>query len=92
VTTLFSAFLGYDPMETLLGRRTLDSLPPEQARELAGRSFFPQMISKPFHDALAVAFGFSICACLIAAVASLARGGRYHFREEPAQSMALESS
>jgi MFS family permease len=91
VTTLFSAFLGYNPMETLLGRKTLGALPPEQARELTGRSFFPTLISAPFHDALVVAFGFSMCACLIAAVASLARGGRYHFRE-PTPEPALESA
>jgi MFS family permease len=91
VTTLFSAFLGYDPMETLLGRQTLGSLPPEQSRELAGRSFFPRLISAPFHDALVVAFGFSVAACLIAAAASLLRGGKYHFREEPSPAVALES-
>src|SRR5262249_48821388 len=92
VTTLFSAFLGYNPMETMLGRQTLDSLPPAQSRELAGRSFFPTLISRPFHAALVVAFAFSMCACLIAAAASLLRGGKYHFREEPAQSVALESA
>ena len=41
VTTLFAAFLGYNPMETLLGSPTLAGLPPGQAAELTGRSFFP---------------------------------------------------
>jgi MFS family permease len=91
VTTLFAAFLGYNPMKTLLGKDTLAALPPEQSRELAGRSFFPRLISNPFHDALVVAFVFSMIACLIAAVASLARGGKYHFRETVAEP-ALETA
>jgi hypothetical protein len=35
-------------------------------------------ISSPFHTALVYAFVFAIVACLIAAVASLLRGGKYH--------------
>jgi len=85
VTTLFAAFLGYNPMKTMLGENTLDALPAERRRELTGRSFFPQLISTPFHDALVVAFGFSIVACLVAAGASLMRGGKYHFRETTAE-------
>ena len=38
VTTLFAAFLGYNPMETLLGADTLAALPPAQSEELTGRS------------------------------------------------------
>jgi hypothetical protein len=46
-----------------------------------GRSFFPHLISGPFHSALVYAFIFAIVACLIAAVASLLRGGKYHHLE-----------
>jgi hypothetical protein len=48
---------------------------------LTGRSFFPHLISSPFHTALVYAFGFAIIACLVAAVASLMRGGKYHHVE-----------
>ena len=48
---------------------------------LTGHSFFPSLISKPFSKGLDTAFGFAIVACLIAAVASLARGGRYTHTE-----------
>jgi MFS family permease len=81
VATLFASFLGYNPMATLLGPHVLHSLPAGQANALTGRSFFPQLISGPFHTALVYAFAFAIVACLVAAVASLLRGGKYHHRE-----------
>ena len=49
---------------------------------LTGRGFFPQLISKPFHNGLDDAFVFSIVACLVAAAASSLRGGRYHAKVE----------
>ncbi|MEU4670670.1 MFS transporter [Amycolatopsis sp. NPDC023774] len=70
VAVLFAAFLGYNPIQQLLGGQ-LGSLPPDQASFLTGRSFFPNLISGPFQDGLAVAFGFAIVVCLIGAVASL---------------------
>ncbi len=59
---------------------------------LTGRSFFPQLISPPFHAALVYAFVFAIAACLIAAVASVLRGGKYHHGEEEATSPAMSLS
>jgi MFS family permease len=82
VATLFASFLGYNPMATLLGPRTLAALPPGQADEITGRGFFPQLISGPFHSALVYAFVFAIVACVIAAIASLLRGGKYHHGQE----------
>ncbi|MEV4602482.1 MFS transporter [Amycolatopsis sp. NPDC049253] len=70
VAVLFAAFLGYNPIQQLLGGQ-LGTLPPDQASFLTGRSFFPNLISGPFQDGLAVAFGFAIVVCLIGAVASL---------------------
>ncbi|HVU78235.1 MAG TPA: MFS transporter [Gaiellaceae bacterium] len=81
VATLFASFLGYNPMQTLLGPQVLGSLPNGQAAELTGRSFFPHLISGPFHTALVYAFVFAIVCCLVAAVASLLRGGKYHHEE-----------
>ncbi|HEY3751597.1 MAG TPA: MFS transporter [Pseudonocardiaceae bacterium] len=70
VSVLFAAFLGYNPIQTILGP-VLTHLNPAQAQFLTGRSFFPSLISGPFADGLAVAFSFAIAACLIGAVASL---------------------
>ena len=81
VATLFSSFLGYNPVATLLGPHVLHGLPAGQANVLTGRSFFPHLISGPFHTALVYAFVFAIAACLVAAVASLLRGGKYHHDE-----------
>ena len=77
VATLFAAFLGYNPVKTLLGPHVLHKLSPANAHTLTGRGFFPHLISSPFHTALVYAFGFAIVACVVAAVASLMRGGKY---------------
>jgi MFS family permease len=81
VATLFASFLGYNPMATLLGPNVLHQLPAGQATVLTGRQFFPNLITPPFHTALVYAFAFAIAACLVAAVASLLRGGKYHHEE-----------
>jgi len=81
VATLFASFLGYNPMATLLGPHVLHSLPAGQATVLTGRQFFPNLITSPFHTALVYAFAFAIAACLVAALASLLRGGKYHHEE-----------
>ena len=49
--------------------------PPANRATLTGRSFFPHLISAPFRNGLHEAFLFAIVACLIAAAASLMRGG-----------------
>jgi MFS family permease len=77
VATLFAAFLGYNPVKTLLGPHVLHKLSPTNAHTLTGRGFFPHLISSPFHTALVYAFVFAIVACVVAAVASLMRGGKY---------------
>jgi MFS family permease len=82
VASLFAAFLGYNPMQTLLGPHVLHALPAAQQHALTGRSFFPALISSPFHTALIYAFVFAIAACAIAAVASALRGGKYHHTEQ----------
>jgi hypothetical protein len=81
VATLFASFLGYNPMATLLGPHTLHALPAGQSTVLTGRRFFPHLIAPPFHTALVYAFVFAIVACLVAAVASMLRGGKYHHAE-----------
>jgi MFS family permease len=83
VASLFAAFLGFNPMQTLLGPHVLHALPAAQQQLLVGRSFFPSLISPAFHMALVYAFTFAIAACLIAAMASVLRGGKYHWEEEP---------
>ncbi|MDQ1505495.1 MAG: hypothetical protein QOD57_3222 [Actinomycetota bacterium] len=77
VGSLFAAFLGYNPMHTLLGDKVLAALPPDKAAFVTGKTFFPQLISSPFKHGLAIAFTASLLMCLVAAAASWLRGGRY---------------
>jgi hypothetical protein len=76
VSIMFAALPGYNPVQTLLGH-AISKLPASHAAYLTGHTFFPSLISAPFEHGLAIAFDFAIAACLIAAVASLLRGGRY---------------
>jgi MFS family permease len=77
VSILFAAFLGYNPIQHLLGGSVLGQLPAHTQALLTGRSFFPDLISSPFRDGLHEAFAFAVIACLVAAVASWSRGQRY---------------
>jgi MFS family permease len=83
VSTLFAAFLGYNPMQHLLSSSVLSQLPHAPAVVLTGRRFFPELITKPFTSGLHTAFDFAIVACLVAAAASWSRGDRYVYQTEP---------
>jgi MFS family permease len=89
IGVLFAAFLGYNPMQQLLGP-LLGHLPSAHAAYVTGREFFPNLITQPFHDGLGVAFGFAIAASLIAAVASGLTGRTKPAAEEPAESLGSE--
>jgi len=78
IGSLFSAFLGYNPIKELLGPTgVLQKLPPRQAAYITGRSFFPHLIEEPFAGGLHLAFTFAAIATLIAILASALRGKRY---------------
>jgi MFS family permease len=84
VGVLFAAFLGYNPIQSLLGPSgTLSHLTAAQQAHLTGRSFFPSLISDPFHHGLVIVFSLAIAMSLVGAVASLFRGGRYVHEDEP---------
>ncbi len=83
VGVLFAAFLGYNPIRTLLGPTgALDHLSAQHQATLTGRSFFPHLISGPFHHGLVIVFSLAIVMSLIGAAASLMRGGRYVHDDE----------
>jgi MFS family permease len=88
ITVLFAAFLGYNPVQHLVGPVALAALPPHAHHILTGPTFFPNLISSPFQNGLDAAFTFAIVACLVAAAASLLRGGRYEHAEEAAAEAA----
>ena len=74
VSTIFSAFLGYNPVVHLVGAHVLGQLPAAQQSVLLGRSFFPSIISAPFRVGLHTALDFGAVASLLAAAASWVRG------------------
>jgi MFS family permease len=82
VGSLFAAFLGYNPMQVLLGHAELSHLPHSTATYLTSRQFFPHLIAPAFSKGLTEAFLFAAGACLLGAVASLLRGGKYHHVED----------
>jgi MFS family permease len=82
VGSLFAAFLGYNPIRTLLGPAALARLSPAQAANLTGTSFFPRLIAEPFRHGLAIVFLAALIMSVVAAGASWMRGGRY-VHEEP---------
>jgi MFS family permease len=73
VGVLFAAFLGYNPMQQLLGSHVLSTLPKQNAATLTGHQFFPNLISGPFHHGLMIVFWLAIGMSLVGAAASLAK-------------------
>jgi MFS family permease len=83
VSSLFAAFLGFNPIQQLLGPSgVLHQVSAHQAATLTGGEFFPRLISGPFHSGLVVVFTAAAIMSVIAAVASLARGRRYVHGED----------
>jgi EmrB/QacA subfamily drug resistance transporter len=76
LAALFAAFLGYNPMGTLLPQSTLHQLPAASQVQLLGKSFFPNQIAGPFMLGLHIAFYLAAVLCLIGAFASLVREKR----------------
>ena len=77
VGSLFAAFLGYNPMAELLAPSGGLQAPGVNADVLTGTTFFPHLISGPFHHGLVVVFGAAAVMMVIGAIASLFSAGRY---------------
>ncbi len=73
---LFGAFLGYNPIQTMLkGMGPIAAgLPQSTLNTLTSQTFFPNAISTPFMTALTTAFIFAAILCFLAAVFSGLRG------------------
>ncbi len=73
IGSLFSAFLGINPIQTLLGPHVL-ALPGVHAQVLLGHNFFPSLIESPFANGLHMAFLVAAALCFLGAVFSWLRG------------------
>jgi MFS family permease len=79
-SALFGAFLGYNPIQTILGTlpsSLVSSIPNSSIQQLTANTFFPNAIADPFMTALRYAFIIGAIICFVAAAFSLFRGGKY---------------
>jgi MFS family permease len=84
IGSLFSAFLGYNPIKELLGPTgALQHMSPHQVAYVTGRTFFPQLLEEPFAGGLHLAFTFAAIATGIALLASALRGKQYVHQVQP---------
>ena len=85
VGSLFAAFLGYNPVKTLLGPTgVLAHLPASNVATLTGKEFFPELISQPFHHGLVIVFTTAMALLALAAGVSALRGARFVHEEHVA--------
>jgi MFS family permease len=68
---LFAAFLGYNPVGSLLGPSTLSGLQPAARGHLLSTTFFPSLLSPAFIAGLHIAFAIGAVLSLLAALTSL---------------------
>lgn len=78
---LFAAFLGFNPLKALLGTHVLAALPAANAHTLVSKQFFPSLIAGPFKDGIVDVSIFATAMCLVAALASWLRGGKFVHEE-----------
>lgn len=74
IGSLFSAFLGINPIKEILSSSVL-SAPGVHTRVLTSSGFFPNLISGPFGHGLKLAFISAAMVCFLGAVFSWLRGG-----------------
>jgi MFS family permease len=77
VGSLFSAFLGYNPIGELLGPSGVLHQPGVNAAVLTGDQFFPLALSRPFHAGLTVVFMTATAMMLLGALTSVASRSPY---------------
>jgi MFS family permease len=89
IGTLFAAFLGYNPIQQLIGSPAAAHVSAAHYHYLTGRSFFPNLITGPFGHGLHLAFFMAAGISIIGAVCSGLRGAdtveqAHRKAEEPA--------
>jgi MFS family permease len=77
VGSLFSAFLGKNPLKNLLGSQATSHVNHANWLVLTGKHFFPDLIESSFHHGLVIVFGAAVAMSVVGALASALRGERY---------------
>jgi MFS family permease len=84
VSTVFAAMLGYNPVQSLLAPTgLLHTLPAANVATLTGKTFFPNLISAPFHHGLTIVFTAAALMSLAGAAVSWMRGKKPAESAEP---------
>ena len=81
VGSLFSSFLGFNPLRSLLRSRAAAHVSLAQWATLTGKHFFPQLILSPFHHGLLIVFSTAIVLSVGGAFISALRGRRFVYGE-----------
>jgi hypothetical protein len=84
IGVLFAAFLGYNPMRSMIPASVTSHLSARTQAVVFGHHFFPYLILPAFMNGLRDAFYVSAAVSVIAAVASLLRGERYIYEHDSA--------
>lgn len=93
VGNLFAAFLGYNPIASLLEQlHVTTQIPAADLKVLTGHTFFPQLISEPFHSGLVIVFVAAAIMSVIGAIASLFMGGKYVHADTAAVTLPATAS
>jgi hypothetical protein len=91
VGSLFAAFLGYNPIQTLLEPSgALDRLPQHSQTVLTGNRFFPQLMSGPFHHGLVIVFTAAAVMTVVGAAACLLSGAKPAPIDQPYDAETVE--
>jgi MFS family permease len=92
VSTVFSAMLGYNPVQTMLAPTgLLHTLPAHNVAVLTGKQFFPNLISGPFHHGLTIVFSAAAIMSVLGAIVSLLRGKSFVFDDEASSPVPAET-
>jgi len=87
VSSLFASVLGVNPIAHLLAPSgVLAKLPAASQTALTGQTFFPSLLSGPFHSGLIIVFSVSAALSVLAGLASLLRGKRQPRSADPQRS------
>jgi MFS family permease len=89
VGSLFAAFLGFNPLKTLLGGH-LSSLSAANRATLTSKTYFPHLLSGPFHHGLVLVFLLAAGMMVVAAIVSALRGERYIYADSAPVATKLE--
>jgi MFS family permease len=77
VGSLFAAFLGFNPIAELLAPSGALQQSGVNADVLTGKTFFPHLITQPFHSGLVVVFAAAAVMMVLGLIASMFNPGRY---------------